>query len=55
MKVSIVIPAYNEEKSIEKTIKTLLNQSYKDFEIIVVDNNSKDKTYEITSKYVKTA
>lgn len=54
MKVSIVIPAYNEEKSIEKTIKTLLNQSYKDFEIIVVDNNSKDKTYEIASKYVKT-
>lgn len=54
MKVSIVIPAYNEEKSIEKTIKSLLNQSYKNFEIIVVDNNSKDKTREIASKYVKT-
>ncbi|MCL5032898.1 MAG: glycosyltransferase [Thermotogae bacterium] len=54
MKVSIVIPAYNEEGSIEKTIKSLLSQSYKDFEIIVVDNNSKDKTREIASKYVKT-
>lgn len=54
MKVSIIIPAYNEEESIERTIKSLLNQSYKDFEIVVVDNNSKDKTREIASKYVKT-
>ncbi len=54
MKVSIVIPAYNEEKSIERTIKSLMNQTYRDVEIIVVDNNSKDKTFEIASKYVKT-
>ncbi|HEU23710.1 MAG: glycosyltransferase family 2 protein [Athalassotoga sp.] len=54
MKVSIVIPAYNEEASIERTIKSLLNQTYRDFEIIVVDNNSKDKTREIASRYVRT-
>lgn len=51
LKVSIVIPAYNEEENIEKTLKSLLNQTYKNFEIIVVDNNSKDKTKEIASKY----
>ncbi len=54
LKVSIIIPAYNEEENIEKTLKSLLNQTYKNFEIIVVDNNSKDKTKEIASKYANT-
>ena len=54
LKVSIVIPAYNEEENIEKTLKSLLNQTYKNFEIIVVDNNSKDKTKEIASEYANT-
>ncbi len=54
MKVSIVIPAYNEEENIESTIKSLLNQTYKNFEITVVDNNSKDRTKEIAERYVRT-
>ncbi len=54
LKVSIVIPAYNEEKNIEKTLKSLLNQTYKNVEIVVVDNNSKDRTKEIASKYANT-
>lgn len=54
LKVSIIIPAYNEEKTIARTIKSLKAQSYKNFEIIVVDNNSKDRTKEIASRYVKT-
>lgn len=54
LKVSIIIPAYNEEKTIARTIKSLKMQSYKNFEIIVVDNNSKDKTKEIASRYAKT-
>lgn len=52
-KVSIIVPAYNEEKNIEDTIKSLLNLDYpKDkLEIIVVDDGSKDRTYEIAKKY----
>ena len=51
MKISIVIPAHNEEAVIEATIQSALNQNYPDFEIIVVDNNSTDKTTEIAQKY----
>lgn len=47
MKVSIVIPAYNEESNIAKTISCALSQNYSDFEVIVVDNNSKDNTSSI--------
>jgi glycosyltransferase involved in cell wall biosynthesis len=51
MKVSVVIPAHNEEKNIAKTIEALLAQNYPDIEIIIVDNASTDKTYEIARKY----
>jgi len=51
MKVTIVIPAYNEEKTIEPTLKAVLAQDYSDFEIVVVNNASKDKTAEVVSKY----
>jgi chlorobactene glucosyltransferase len=45
--VSIVIPARNEEKYIERCIKSLLNQDYSKFEIIVIDDNSTDGTSKI--------
>ncbi len=51
MKASIIIPAYNEEKYIEKTLELALKQNYPDFEIIVVDNNSTDKTNELARKF----
>lgn len=52
MKLSVVIPFYNEEKLIEKCLKSVLNQTidHKDYEIILVDNNSTDKTSEIAKK-----
>ncbi|MCD6238576.1 MAG: glycosyltransferase family 2 protein [Thermotogae bacterium] len=53
LKVSIVIPAYNEEKSIERTLKSLLKQTYPEYEVVVVNNNSKDRTKEIAQKYVR--
>ena len=46
MKVSIIIPTYNEEDAIGDCIKTLLNQSYSNIEIIIVDDGSNDKTVE---------
>lgn len=51
LKVSVVIPAYNEEKYIEGCLKSVLAQSVKPDEIIVVDNNSTDNTAEIVRKY----
>jgi glycosyltransferase involved in cell wall biosynthesis len=50
MKVSVVIPAYNEEKYLGKCLESLQNQTEKPFEIIVVDNNSGDKTATIAKK-----
>lgn len=45
--VSICIPCYNEEKYIRETIDSVLAQTYKNFTLHVVDNNSTDKTLEI--------
>ena len=45
--VSVLICTYNAEKTIEETLKTCLNQTYKNFEILIHDDQSKDKTIEI--------
>lgn len=46
-KVSVIIPAYNVEKYIAKTIQSVLDQTYPDFEVIVVNDESRDRTLEI--------
>lgn len=51
MKVSVIIPAYNEEKFIARCLEALQNQTEKADEIIVVNNNSKDKTVKIARKF----
>lgn len=53
MKISVIIPALNEEKSIEACLSSLKNQSYKNFEIIVVDGGSTDATVEKAKKYTR--
>ena len=45
--ISIVMPTYNRENTIKKVINSVLKQTYKDFELIIVDDGSKDKTDEI--------
>ncbi len=50
-KLSIVIPAYNEEKVIAPTLVAVLAQDYPNFEVIVVNNASTDKTHEVASAY----
>ena len=51
MNFSIVIPVYNGEQYIEKTIRSAIMQMYNDFEIIVVNDGSTDRTEEIVSEY----
>lgn len=51
MKVSIVTVSYNSVKNIEKTILSVVNQSYRDFEYIVIDGGSTDGTIDIIKKY----
>lgn len=51
MKVSIVIPVYNAEKYLQETIESALNQTYKDIEIIAVNDGSTDNSNEILKKY----
>ena len=50
-KVSIILPARNEEEFLEKCLDTLLEQDYENYEIIVIDDSSDDSTGEIISKY----
>ena len=51
MKISVVIPAHNEEKHIGKCLESIANQIEKPSEVIVVDNNCTDKTAEIAKKF----
>lgn len=51
MSVSVVIPVYNEEAFLGRCLESLSKQSVKPKEIIVVDNNSRDKSMEIAKKY----
>ncbi len=53
MKVSVVTPAYNSERFINQTITSVLNQTYKDWELIVIDDASLDNTIEIVNRFIK--
>lgn len=50
-KVSVIVPARNEEKNIARCLDTLFKQAYPDFEIIVIDDRSTDRTPEILEDY----
>ncbi|WP_434798699.1 glycosyltransferase family 2 protein [Terrisporobacter vanillatitrophus] len=52
-KVSMIVPVYNSEKYIEKCIQSILNQSYKNIEIIIINDGSKDSSDEIITKLEK--
>ncbi len=49
---SIVTPVSNGERYLEKTITSILNQSIKDYEYIIVDNRSSDNSKKIIEKYL---
>lgn len=51
--VSIIVPVYKVEKFLPKCIESVLNQTYTDFELILVDDGSPDKSPEICDKYAE--
>ncbi len=52
-KVAVLIPAYNEEKVIERTIRAALNSNYPNLRVIVIDDGSKDRTLEVARQAFK--
>ena len=50
-KISIIITSYNKEKFIQNTIKSCIDQNYKNYEIIIIDTGSKDKTKYLINKF----
>lgn len=52
-RVSVVVPAWNEEVGIIKTIESVVNARYANFELIVVNDGSTDRTHELVTHYIK--
>ena len=52
--VSVVIPAYNAEKFVGNMINDLISQTYHNFEVIVVDDGSTDKTASVVKRVART-
>ena len=53
VRISIVTPTFNSEKTVEKNIHSVISQTHKNFEHIIVDNLSKDNTINIINKIYK--
>lgn len=51
MNISIIMATYNSEKTIKQAIKSILEQTYNDYELIIVDGDSTDKTCDIINKF----
>ena len=52
-KVSIVVPAYNVEKYIEKSLLSIINQTFDDYELIIINDGSTDNTKDIIKDFLK--
>ena len=49
--ISVITVCYNSEKTIERTLKSMLNQTYSNYEYLIIDGKSSDRTLEILHKY----
>lgn len=52
-RVSVIIPCYNQAKYLPETLDCLINQSYQNWEAIVIDDGSDDKTADVVSTYIR--
>ncbi len=50
---SIIIPLYNKENYVLKTINSILHQSYQNFELIIINDGSTDKSYEVVTEFIE--
>ena len=50
--VSVIIPNYNKEEFLSSCIQSVLNQTYKNFEIIIIDNFSSDKSFDVAKNFI---
>ena len=53
MFISVIMPAYNAEKTVGESIESVLKQTYRDFELIIIDDCSQDSTWDIMQCYAK--
>lgn len=51
-KISVIVPVYNVENYIEKCIESILSQTYTDFELLLINDGSSDKSGSICDAYV---
>ena len=52
IKISVIVPVYNVEKYIRKCIESIINQTFKDIEIIIVNDGTKDNSIKIAEEYL---
>lgn len=52
-KVSVILPVFNAEESLSRTIKSVLNQTYKNIELIIIDDCSTDNSVEIINTFIQ--
>ena len=52
-KVSIIIPMYNAEKFIARAIESVCSQTYQNWELLIINDKSKDKSFEIANEFAK--
>ena len=52
-KISIILPVYNTDRYLDESVQSILNQTFKDFELIIIDDSSTDNSVRIINKYLK--
>jgi len=53
MKISIILPTFNREKVLKQTVRNVLNQSFKDYELIIINDASTDQTINVIEAFKK--
>ena len=49
--ISVIVPVYNAEKSVERCLKSIIKQSYKNLEIIIINDGSTDKSLNLCERF----